>query len=70
MSEQFQFFDGYEEYIMNYLTETENESDNALDVVTNKDTKFPFYQFKQYLAQIRQPLKCIRQCNLQMIITF
>ena len=42
MSEQFQFFDGYEEYIMNYLTETENESDNALDVVTNKDTNFLF----------------------------
>ena len=40
MSEQFQFFDSYEEYIMNYLTQTENESDDALDMVTNKDTNF------------------------------
>ena len=60
MSEEFQFFDSYEEYIMNYLTQTENESDDALDMLTNKTIKFLFYQFNQYLAQIRQPLKLIR----------
>ena len=58
MSEEFQFFDSYEEYIMNYLIE--NESDNALDMLTNKNTKRLFYQFNQYLVQIGQPLKFIR----------
>ena len=54
ISEEFQFFDSYDEYIMNYLTKIESESD---DVLSHKNTKFIFYQFNQYLAQIGQPLK-------------
>ena len=60
MSEEFQFFDSYEEYIMNYITQIENESDDAFDMLTNKNKKFLFYQFNQYLAQIGQPLKFVR----------
>ena len=57
ISEEFQFFDSYDEYIMNYLTKIESESDDVLDMLYHKNTKFIFYQFNQYLAQIGQPLK-------------
>ena len=106
MSEQFQFFESYEEYIMNYLTQIENETDDArdgsrtaatskmerfviivngfqpltiitkrsildvaavldppldaLDMLTNKNTKFLFYHFNHYLVRIGQLLKFIR----------
>ena len=60
MSEEFQFFDSYEDYIMNYLTQIESESDDVLDMLSHKNTKFLFYQFNQYSGQIRQPLKLIR----------
>ena len=36
MSEEFQFFDNYEDYIMNYLTEIESESDDVLDALSQK----------------------------------
>ena len=58
--EEFQFFDSYENYIMNHLTKIENESDDVLDMLSHKNTKFLFYQFNQYSAQIGQPLKLIR----------
>ena len=45
---------------MNYLTKIESQSDDALDVLTHKNTKFLFYQFNQYLAQIGKALKLIR----------
>ena len=63
MNEEFQFFDSYEDYIMNYLTQIESESDDVLDMLDMlpyKNTKFLFYQFNQYLAQIGKPLKLIR----------
>ena len=60
MPKEFQFFDNYKDYIMNYLTKIESQSDDALDVLTHKNTKFIFYQFNQYLAQIGKPLKLIR----------
>ena len=63
VSEEFQFFNGYEDYIMNYLTQIEIESDDVLDMLTHKNTKYLFYQFSQYLVQIRQTLKLIRNCN-------
>ena len=48
MYEEFQFFDSYEDYIMNYLTQIESESDDVLDMLDMlpyKNTKFLFYQF-------------------------
>ena len=63
VSEEFQFFNGYEDYIMNYLTQIEIESDDVLDMLTHKNTKYLFYQFSRYLVQIRQTLKLIRNCN-------
>ena len=45
MLEEFQFFDSYEDYIMNYLTQIESESDDALDVLSHKNIKFLYSQF-------------------------
>ena len=61
MFEDFQLFDSYENYIMNYLTKIESESDDVLDMLSHKKkTQSLFYQFNQYSAQIGQPLKLIR----------
>ena len=45
---------------MNYLTQTERESDDVLDMVSHKNIKFPFCQINQYFVQIGKPLKLIR----------
>ena len=47
MPEDCQCFDSYEDYIMNYLTQIESESDDVLDMLSHKNTKFLFYQFNQ-----------------------
>ena len=60
MSEEFQFFDSYEDFFKNYLTQIETESDDARDMIAHKNIKFLFYQFNQFFAQIGQPLKLIR----------
>ena len=45
MLEEFQFFDSYEDYIMNYPTQMESESDDVLDMLSHKNTKFLYSQF-------------------------
>ena len=42
ISEEFQFFDSYDEYIMNYLTKIESESDDVLDMLSHKNTNLFF----------------------------
>ena len=42
MSEEFHFFDNYEEYIMNYLTQIESKSEDVFDMHSHKETKFLF----------------------------
>ena len=49
MSEEFQFFDSYEEHIVNYMTAIKNETDDGF-MLTNK--KSISYHFNQNLAQI------------------
>ena len=56
MSEEFQFFDSYEEHIVNYMTAIKNETDDGF-MLTNK--KSISYHFNQYLAQIGQPIKFV-----------
>ena len=36
MPKEFQFFNSYEDYIMKYLTQIESESDDALDILSQK----------------------------------
>ena len=36
MSKEFQLFDSYEDYIMNYLTQIESERDDVLDALSQK----------------------------------
>ena len=42
ISEEFQFFDSYDEYIMNYLTKIESESDDVLDMLSHKNINLFF----------------------------
>ena len=42
MCKELQFFDSYKDYIMNYLTKIETEIDDALDLLSRKNTKFIF----------------------------
>ena len=42
MSEEFHFFDNYEEYVMNYLTQIESKSEDVFDMLSHKKTKFLF----------------------------
>ena len=64
MWQEFHFFVSYEDYIMNYLTQIESESDDVLDMLSHKNTKFLYYQFIQYLAQIGQHSKINKTyCN-------
>ena len=60
MSEEFHFFDNYEDYIMNYLTQIESKSADVFDMLSHKKNKISFWSFNQYLAQIGKPLKLIR----------
>ena len=60
MSEEFHFFDNYEDYIMNYLTQIESKSEDVFDMLSHKKNKISFWSFNQYLAQIGKPLKLIR----------
>ena len=46
MLEDCKCFDSYEDYIMNYLTQIESESDDVVDMLSHKNTIF-FYQFNQ-----------------------
>ena len=47
MPKDCQCFDSYEDNIMNYLTQIESESDDLLDMLSHKNAKFLFYQFRQ-----------------------
>ena len=58
MPKDCQCFDSYEDNIMNYLTQIESESDDLLDMLSHKNAKFLFYQFRQ--QEIGKPLKLIR----------
>ena len=42
MPKEFQFFDSYEDYVMNYLTQIKCESDGVFDMLFHKNTKFLF----------------------------
>ena len=43
MPKEFQFFDSYEDYVMNYLTQIKCESDGVFDMLSHKNTKFLFF---------------------------
>ena len=60
MPEEFQLFDSYEDYIMNYLMQIENESDDALDMLTNQKYKISFLSIQSIFGTNRTTSKIDR----------
>ena len=50
MSEKFQFFDSYEDYFINYLTQIESESDNVLDMLCQKKNTISFLSIQSIFS--------------------
>ena len=49
---EFILSDDYEDYFMKYLVNIKDGEDEKYDMLTNKNSKFLFYHFKDYLKQI------------------
>ena len=49
--------DDYEDYFMKYLVNIKDGEDEKYDMLTNKNSKFLFYHFNDYLRQINEPTK-------------
>ena len=62
---EFSFTDSYEDYC-NYLVQGfKGNEDQKYDVLTNKNEKYFFYRFNDYLERLLQPIKPV----LHSIIT-
>ena len=57
MPKEFQFFDNYKDYIMNYLTKIESQSDDALDVAYPQKYKIYFLSIQSIFSTNRKTSK-------------
>ena len=57
---EFILSDDYNDYFMKYLVHIKDGKDKKYDMLTNKDSKFLFYYFNDYLRQISEPTKPVR----------
>ena len=53
--------DSYDDYFIKYLINIKDENDDKFDILTNKNLKFFFCHFNDYLRQINEQVKLIRQ---------
>ena len=56
---EFILSDDYNDYFMKYFVNIKNGEDEKYDILTNKNSKFLFYHFNDYLRQINKPTKPI-----------
>ena len=49
--------ESYEDYFMKYLVNINQNEDQKYDILTNKNSKFLFHHFNDYLAHINEPTK-------------
>ena len=54
----------YEDYFMKYLVNINQNEDQKYDILTNKNSKFLFYHFNDYLAHINEPTKPVRHSEI------
>ena len=57
---EFILSDDYKDYFMKYLVNIKDGEDEKYDMLTNKNSKFLFYHFSDYLKQINEPTKPVR----------
>ena len=58
---EFDFSDDYDDYITNILPSIK---DNKFDILTNKNSKFLFYNFHSYLNLQNEPKELIRHSQI------
>ena len=56
--------ESYEDYFMKYLVNINQNEDQKYDTLTNKNSKFLFYHFNDYLAHINEPTKPVRHSEI------
>ena len=54
---EFILSDDYKYYFMKYLVNIKNGEDETYDMFANKNSKFLFYHFNDYLKPITEPMK-------------
>ena len=54
---EFVLADDYENYFIKYLVNIKDGNDEKYDMLINKNSKFLFYHFNNYLRQINEPTK-------------
>ena len=52
--------DDHGDYFMKYLVNIKDGNDEKYDILTNRNSKFLFYHFNDYLRQINEPTKPVR----------
>ena len=57
--------DDYEDYFMKYLANIKDGNDEKYDMLTNRNSKFLFYHFNDFLRQINEPTKPVRHSVVQ-----
>ena len=57
--------DDYEDYFMKYLANIKDGNDEKYDMLTNRNPKFLFYHFNDFLRQINEPTKPVRHSVVQ-----
>ena len=64
MSKEFQFFDSYEDYIVNYLTQIEGKSSDVLHMLYDKNTNIIFVSIQSVFSTNRTTSKINKTyCN-------
>ena len=56
--------ESYEDFFMKYLVNINQNEDQKYDILTNKNSKFLFYHFNDYLAHINEPTKPLRHSEI------
>ena len=59
-TKKFILSNGYDDCFMKYLVSIKDDEDEKYDMLTNKNSKFLFYHFNDYLRQINKPTKPVR----------
>ena len=60
MNIEFETSGDYDEYVTGYLAAIKNINDKNYEMLTNKNSKFWFYNFSDYLSAIGKPLQLVR----------
>ena len=61
---EFTYDESYQKYFDEFLLQINGQADNTLDLLTNKNSKYLFYHFNDFLAQVNIPTKPVRHSKI------